>query len=307
MDPLVSIIVITYNSSQYVLETLESAKEQTYKNIELIVSDDGSTDDTPIICREWIIENSCHFKRVLFVRSEKNTGTPANCNRGVKASLGEWIKVIAGDDLLDRNLLSTQINHLRCHDDIKILWTNVATFHDTDTERVFMIQEGTSDLGINKDYVTCKKQFEIMLRQNPVFMGGLIFKREVLQEVGLFDESYPSFEDRPFLHKLLLNQFKLHYLDIVGAYYRQHNDSVQITDSHKLRNSFQIDVYKYEITMLRYYRNVFERSLRSINARYNLFYVRHISNKKNWINRLLLYGPSMLLYSAISSFTGRYR
>ncbi len=54
LNPLVSIIVITYNSSKYVLETLESAKAQTYQNIELIVSDDGSTDNTIEICKIWI-------------------------------------------------------------------------------------------------------------------------------------------------------------------------------------------------------------------------------------------------------------
>jgi alpha-1,3-rhamnosyltransferase len=53
--PLVSVVIITYNSSKYVLETLESAKAQTYQNIELIVSDDCSTDDTVEKCREWII------------------------------------------------------------------------------------------------------------------------------------------------------------------------------------------------------------------------------------------------------------
>ncbi len=55
-NPLVSIIVCTYNSSKYVLETLESAKEQTYQNVELIVSDDCSTDNTVELCRKWIAE-----------------------------------------------------------------------------------------------------------------------------------------------------------------------------------------------------------------------------------------------------------
>lgn len=306
MDPLVSIVVITYNSSQYVLETLESAKEQTYKNIELIVSDDGSTDDTPNICHKWITENSCHFKRVHFARSEINTGTPANCNRGVKASLGEWIKVIAGDDLLDRNLLLTQINYLRCRDDIKILWTNVATFHDTETERVFRIQEGTSNLGINKHDVTCQQQFEIMLRQNPVFMGGLIFKKKLLQEIGFFDESYPSFEDLPFLHKVLMNNTKLYYLDIIGAYYRKHSESVQVKDSHSLRSSYHIDVYRYEKNTIKYYGNFLERSLRFVDAGYNLFFTKYISNTKNSINKLFLYGPSSFLRLFIHLISKRY-
>ena len=56
-NPLVSIIVITYNSAKFVLETLESAKAQTYQNIELIISDDGSTDNTVQICREWLKNN----------------------------------------------------------------------------------------------------------------------------------------------------------------------------------------------------------------------------------------------------------
>ena len=60
-EPLVSIIVITYNSSKYVLETLESAKAQTYENIELIISDDGSTDDTIKICKNWLEKNQDRF------------------------------------------------------------------------------------------------------------------------------------------------------------------------------------------------------------------------------------------------------
>src|SRR5450759_2313112 len=99
-QPLVSIIVVTYNSSKYVLETLESAKAQTYQNIELVVSDDCSTDDTVEICRKWIEENNDRFVRTTLVTSPENKGIPANCNRGIKASKGEWIKLIAGDDLL---------------------------------------------------------------------------------------------------------------------------------------------------------------------------------------------------------------
>ena len=99
-QPLVSIIVITYNSSKYVLETLESAKAQTYQNIELIVSDDCSIDNTVEICKEWIEKDKERFVRTELITAEKNTGIPANCNRGVKAAQGEWVKLIAGDDMI---------------------------------------------------------------------------------------------------------------------------------------------------------------------------------------------------------------
>ena len=112
-QPLVSIIVITYNSSKYVLETLESAKAQTYQNIELIVSDDCSTDNTVEICREWIEKNKKRFLRTELITSEKNTGIPANCNRGVKAAQGEWVKLIAGDDILCNNCIEANIEYAK--------------------------------------------------------------------------------------------------------------------------------------------------------------------------------------------------
>ena len=98
--PLVSIVVITYNSSEYVLETLESAKAQTYTNIELIVSDDCSTDETVSICKKWFEANKDRFVNTIMVEAEINSGVPANANRGLAECKGEWIKFIAGDDIL---------------------------------------------------------------------------------------------------------------------------------------------------------------------------------------------------------------
>lgn len=99
-NPLVSIIVITYNSAKYVLETLESAKAQTYQNIELIITDDASQDDTVEICKEWLKENKELFVKTELVTVQKNTGISPNCNRGLKLSNGKWLKFIAGDEVI---------------------------------------------------------------------------------------------------------------------------------------------------------------------------------------------------------------
>ena len=97
--PLVSISVITYNSSKYVIETLDSAKAQTYQNIELIISDDCSTDNTVEICKNWINDNKERFVRTELITVKKNTGISPNCNRANNAANGEWIKEIAGDEI----------------------------------------------------------------------------------------------------------------------------------------------------------------------------------------------------------------
>ncbi|MDP5081486.1 MAG: glycosyltransferase family 2 protein [Winogradskyella sp.] len=110
LNPLVSIIILTYNSSKYVLETLESAKAQSYRNIELIVSDDCSTDNTVEICEIWIEANKDCFIKSEIICTETNTGIPANCNRALNNAKGEWIKYIAGDDILEKECITSFVN-----------------------------------------------------------------------------------------------------------------------------------------------------------------------------------------------------
>lgn len=305
-QPLVSIIAITYNSSRFVLETLESIKAQTYCNIELIISDDCSKDDTLEKCREWLEGNNGRFAGTRLVTSEKNTGIPANCNRGVRASLGDWVKLIAGDDILTPDLLTRQLNHIGKHNEIDFLWTNVGIFYDTDTGRKTSVPEGISELAINKEGITAQQQFQILLRQNPIFAGGQIIKKEVYQKVGLYDESFVYFEDWPFIHKMLLNNIRIHYLDIVGAYYRRHIESVQISQDTHLRNPYRLDTYRYQLTILKYYKNLLERCSRYLYAKYNLFYTSKISNIKRPVHKLFLYAPSAILRLIIGAFAGRY-
>ena len=71
---LVSVVVVVYNSSETVVETLDTILKQTYRNIELIVTDDCSTDDTVKIVKSWMIENHKRFARCGIVKNKKNFG-----------------------------------------------------------------------------------------------------------------------------------------------------------------------------------------------------------------------------------------
>ena len=117
--PLVSVPVITYNSAKTVIETLDSIKAQTYQNLELIVSDDCSTDNTVEVCQKWIEENKSRFVRTEVVTVEKNTGVAGNLNRAEAACRGEWIKPIAGDDVLLPNCIQDCIDYVAEHPETK--------------------------------------------------------------------------------------------------------------------------------------------------------------------------------------------
>ena len=104
---LVSVYVVTYNSAEYVIETLNSVYNQTYNNIELIITDDASTDNTIELCKRWLNNHQDRFSDVQLVTSTINTGISANCNRAVKVAKGYWLKGIAGDDILLPNCVKS--------------------------------------------------------------------------------------------------------------------------------------------------------------------------------------------------------
>src|SRR5688572_1854444 len=92
----VSICMPTYNGARYLRSAIESALSQTYPNFELLVVDDGSTDDTLTIAREFARLDS----RIKVHQNTKRLGLAGNWNRSIDLAAGEWIKFLFQDDLL---------------------------------------------------------------------------------------------------------------------------------------------------------------------------------------------------------------
>ena len=231
MDPLVSIIVLTYNSRKYVLETLESIKQQTYRNIELIISDDCSSDDTVGECRKWINENRDRFTRAEIVIASQNSGIPANCNRGLSEARGEWVKFIAGDDLLFPVTIELFINEIRNNipGDKLAFHGKVVEFNDDLQTYQRSYDWGDSSVqNFNRSDITAEEQHRILLRFCPVEAASTFLSRQVFEKVGLFDERFKYWEDRPMWLKMTSDGIKFSFVNAEVAKYRRHSDSVQI-------------------------------------------------------------------------------
>jgi len=226
--PLVTVIVIAYNSARFVLETLESIKTQTYSNLELIVTDDCSLDDTVKLCQSWINENTDRFYKAVVVTAPKNTGIPANLNRGLEVSHGDWIKCIAGDDLLTEMCIDELINHISVSGkEIKVLSSAIIRFSG-DSYKEGQIKRNPYTRFCS-DESSAAEQYDMLLRTNMVFAATAIIRRDLLVSVNGFDERYPLLEDWPLWLKLTGNGHKLFYLDQPLIYYRVHDTNLSQT------------------------------------------------------------------------------
>ena len=220
-EPLVSIIVITYNSSKYVLETLESARLQTYRNIELIVSDDCSRDNTVEICRNWIEENKDRFVRTELVIVEKNTGISSNCNRGLYASKGEWIKLIAGDDVLINTAIQDFVTFVNSDSSIYFVFGACKFYLDNK----ILPKIELPDIDFQK--LSAEDQYKFLIREGNLMHGPTSFiNRNKLIELSGFDESIPFSEDWPLWINATKNHNKLYFIEDTVALYRIHEDGI---------------------------------------------------------------------------------
>lgn len=226
-NPLVSIIVITYNSSKYVLETLESAKAQTYENIELIVSDDCSADDTVEICRDWIAQNEDRFVRTKLLTVPENTGIPANCNRGVKAAKGEWVKLIAGDDVLMEDCIENYIDYVNDFKEVNFCYSDYVAFFDTLNNENIRIDSNTKTTNLQLfSELPSKYQNKVLQIYTPIPAFTFFFKKNAFQKINFFDETYTFLEDWTTFYNITLHGNKFYYLNKKTVYYRLQNNSI---------------------------------------------------------------------------------
>lgn len=299
--PLVSIIVITYNSSKYVIETLNSAKNQTYKNIELIISDDCSTDETVEICKKWIENNKNIFVRTKLVTIDKNSGIPANCNRGIKEAKGDWVRFIAGDDALFKDAVENAISYILLNNKIKILTSSKAIYKDTfdDDNLMKIVHEikTKNERGENFYDLPAKEQYQSLLYSNKVNPTGLLVSKELLMKIDGFDERLKFLEDYPFFLKITKAGVKIFCMDKVTVKYRKHDSSVQtIKSNEKIIFNKQYEVIR-NFRKLYIYPNI--SFLNKIIFEYE-YYRHHVLNVLK-LNKNTFLGRNLYLLTSITS------
>lgn len=216
-NPLVSIIVPTYNAEKYIEKTLNSVFEQTYTNWEIILIDDVSTDNT-----RNIVEKYTYKKNVRFVQSTQKLYTPGARNKGIELSIGKYIAFLDADDFWHKNKLKKQIAFLESNNNIIISFTGV--------EKVNSEGKQLGELIIPK-----KITYVELLKGNKICCSSVIINQELLGNFK-FNEEIKIVEDYALWLKILRESGSIASgINEPLTYYRVHNEA---KTSNKLVSAF---------------------------------------------------------------------
>ena len=185
MEPLVSVCIPAYNSSVYIKRTMESVLEQNYKNIELVVIDDQSKDNTVEIVE------SVKDPRVRLVKNEKNLGMTGNWNNCLAEARGDYIKLICADDVLYKDSIEKELGALLAHPEVTLVMSDTA-----------LIDENGKRTGCFKRYpksglLDGKKVAKRALIFKSFFGApcNTLFPRSSYEKAGGFDPKFPFILD----------------------------------------------------------------------------------------------------------------
>ena len=227
-QPLVSILTPTYNHARYISECIESVLQQDYQNWELIVIDDGSTDETATFA------DSYRDFRVKVLR-EKHRGISRlkeTLDVGLKEAKGDLILVLEGDDFLPRYRLSIQVPVFNLYPSVVGSWGKVG-FIDAETNRLFHIEPY---IDFNK--LPYEGFIRLMLQGCFIPEQSVMVRKNSLNAVGGFQQGIHNYcVDYP-TWLMLLSIGRFMFLDALLGYWRVHRDSV----SHKYAKFARLDI-----------------------------------------------------------------
>lgn len=292
-----------YNNEIYIVEAIQSVINQTYKDWELIIINDASTDNSKFIVQKFLEEEKDN--RIVFIDLKENKGVSFARNLGMKKAKGEYISFLDSDDLWDKNFLNELYRKIK-ETNGKLVYSKFAYFYNGDNIKInkAVMREGKIDKFIVKK--KCRYETEY-----PFHICAILVKKSLIETYKIkFPEEQNLFEDGLFLSKLIC------ITDIVSVnkvlmYYRQHQTSIthkkytkkeylqellfleRLLDFTKIYNIYFYNiVYKYYI--YRVYRVILiilkkdkiESSIKLINKYNNIlnFFIRDDYYK--WNDRL---------------------
>ena len=206
-NPLVSIVIPVYNAEKYIERALKSLINQSYKNIEVIVVNDGSTDNTEKIVKKYVDKIRYFYK--------ENGGVASALNLGIKNMKGEYFSWLSHDDVYYTNKIERQIEELKNIDKDNILYSGFELINDK-SEFLY-----AWEIASKNEYRKLNNSFYALLLSG---LNGcsLLIPKKAFYEVDFFNEDLKCTQDYDLWFKIFKNGYKIKYMPEVLLQYRIH-------------------------------------------------------------------------------------
>lgn len=223
---MISIIIPTFNSKQYISQAIQSILNQSYKDYEIIVVDDGSTDNT--------YEELRKYKEYIEYYYKENVGVASARNFGILKSKGDYICFLDADDLYKENKLERQLRFLIDNPNIDIVYNDIEVVD----ERLNYINTLRSEGVYNK-----REDFLSMMLVRQIIPGpaSIMVRRKCIEDGILYNDAYSNAEDYDFTLRLA-ERFTYGYIPESLYVYRRHTQN--LTNNHKIQSNNEIEIIK---------------------------------------------------------------
>lgn len=206
--PLVSVVIPTYNHAQFVGYAVKSVLAQTYPNIEIIVVDDGSTDETADILKPYLA-------RIIYL-FKPNGGTPNALNYGIERTKGKYVCWLSADDAFRPEKIAKQLTQMESKPEIGFAYTSFAVI-DGEGKKLYDVHSQT--------YLSTQEMVRKLREGNFINGSSVMMRKTALEKSGWFDEGLAQAHDHDLWFRLLRN-FPCGFLDDLLLDYRWHGSNM---------------------------------------------------------------------------------
>jgi glycosyltransferase involved in cell wall biosynthesis len=214
--PKISVIIPAYNRAHFLREAVDSVLMQTSPVHEIIVIDDGSTDETPKVV-------AAYGHRVRYLR-QKNQGPSAARNYGMREATGSWIAFLDSDDLWVREKVQVQTEFIRKHPDVEFVFGNLSIFdanRNEDKPEVLDKKVQKYLVAHADDLKDCLRQFLIC---NPIPTSSVLFREDSQKRLGFLDETMRYCEDYDYWLRFAASS-RMGFIDQILVRRRMHESN----------------------------------------------------------------------------------
>ena len=299
-QPLVSVICACYNQSRYVIESLESVKNQTYKNLEIIIWDDASKDDSVKIIEEWISDHS--DLNIQFIKNRENRGICKSLNTAQNQSTGKYIQLLALDDILYPDKITRHVEILE-----KSAENEVLVFSEADLMDDLSKKYQNKFLAFHKNYLSLKSGnfYDDLMAANFIPGMSILFKSESLKKIGPWDENL-LYEDYDMLLRLS-KKYEFIFDEKTTVAYRLHDQNTHKVLSSKMYKSqylLRLKHINYDKTVNRFLKDYIIKSYRNKTLQGEQIEYFNTIPCKNFRDRWLLKNKNHFLFGILEKIIG---